>query len=342
MLPSSIKDETDLVSTAVRVLYLQHYCQLVTVVITLYDHFITFHQESTQCRYAGDCTVLVETYGSELNWSYLAIPASGVWGHRAIALGAFTCTLTTQLILQFRIQALYGSRTLSRCLTVVYASGVIGLLTIGGVSVGQMRVTSEPVPGVYQCTCVKFPPYSPAYWCIILFFDTLLFSLAIGVVGITWCRLSSEPAVSSLVAIVLRDNFGYYFVGSRAFATYLTTAIVWIVAETRYVSIPALFSYAVSTIMSSRLILNLCDAYHNPPDDASYSYYFTTRGTSEWDTRRPWETSGTSRRVGAATPPQAQPTPDVGLTSSVDDMELSTVSEHWRARRATNVNGGER
>lgn len=65
--------------------------------------------------------------------------------------------------------------------------------------------------------------------------------------------------------------------GSSAFGMYLTTTIIWITAETRYVSIPSCFSYSVTTILGSRLILNLCDAYHNPSK-------YVSRGTSEWDT----------------------------------------------------------
>ncbi|KAF9449577.1 hypothetical protein P691DRAFT_774567 [Macrolepiota fuliginosa MF-IS2] len=350
MLPVSIPRESDLAPAAIRVFYLQHYCQLAAVTIVLYDHFITFDQEVELiwkkrwskskilylvCRYLGDfllvaetyvylnrhptdtlCVILLCRYDSEF---------TGLWGNRFLAVLAFTSTWTTQLILLLRIQALYGNRTLSKCLNVLYAGGVISLFTIGSMSVILMQVTSEPVPGFHQCTCVKFPSYSFVFFFIILSFDTFLFFLAVGIIVANWRRLSYEAlsfqcAVPSLVSIVLRDNFGYFFMAS---GMYLITTVVWMAAEVRYTSIPTCSSYAVTTIMGCRLILNLCDAYHNPPSGSlTYSYYLTTVA-SEWHSRPPWESPTTS---------------DVGPTTS----RAYVASERQDTGYAANVNGRER
>ncbi|KAF9452213.1 hypothetical protein P691DRAFT_772540 [Macrolepiota fuliginosa MF-IS2] len=361
-----IKEETELV----RVLYLQHCCQLVGFALTFYDHFITFDQEREliwkkrwskskilylMLRYIGSLNILAETYifmsgnpsyslyvlflpGTEfgLNCSCLATPiflcvaASGVPGCFVRCLWHIT------VILQSRIQAFYGSRLLSRCLTAVFVAGVVGLFTLGLLTMDAMEVTSEPVPGLHRCACTKFPSYAFMFWFPILFFDTLLFLLAIGIIVISWRRRSPE-AVSSgrivpvLVAIVLRDNFGYFFL---AFGMYLTTTVVWLTAEPQYFTIPAFLSYSFATIMGCRLILNLCDAYYNPPDQ-SYSYYYT-RGTSEWDSGRPWDASTPPgiRRTDAVTPPQA----DTGLIRSGDNAAPS----EWHTGHMANIDSKDR
>ncbi|KAF9451442.1 hypothetical protein P691DRAFT_787091 [Macrolepiota fuliginosa MF-IS2] len=292
MPPGPTSEEIELVSTTVQVLYLQRYSQFIALTITFYDHFTTLDKESQKQRWSKSKVLYLmvpfplpgpSDHDPGLNWVVFAVLAIGfscVWGTRALTVIGF--------ILQFRIQALYGSRLLERCLTVVFTCGVICLATVGFLAVDGMEVTSEPVPGIYQCTFVKLPSYAFAFWLPILVFDSLLFLLAVGVVIKNWRLLSPDWVYQSLIAIVLRDNFGYFFF---AFAIYLATTVVWLKAETRYFSIPASFSYCVITIMGCRLILNLCDAYHNPDS--------RTRGTSEWNSRLPWEysTSGSIKFV---------------------------------------------
>ncbi|KAJ3561652.1 hypothetical protein NP233_g10064 [Leucocoprinus birnbaumii] len=274
------------VASALNVLYLQHYCQLIALIITFYDHALTFDKEVELiwkkrwsksrvfyllCRYVGNILITWETFG--------------VWSVRSVAYLAVVCTLITQLIMRFRIQALYNNnQSLSRVLFGVMIGEIITLTTIGLVSMQKMEVTSEPLPGIYQCTQVKFPSWSWLFWLPILFFDSLLFGLAIGIVIQSWRQLRREKLSklslgSSLMAILLRDNFGYFFF---AFGIYLLTTIIWTTAETRYFSIPAGFSFSITTVLGSRLILNLCDAYYSPLNESS-------RGTSEWDTRLNWE-----------------------------------------------------
>ncbi|KAF9445191.1 hypothetical protein P691DRAFT_283424 [Macrolepiota fuliginosa MF-IS2] len=297
MTPNLIGEETELVSDVVRVLYLQHYCQLAALVITFYDHIITFDQELEMiwkkrwskskilylmCRYIGDILILGETY-LYLNQQPTDASLVGMWATRILAMIAFICTWTTQLILKFRITALYNSRLLSRCLTAVFVGGIISLIILGLLSLNGMQVISEPIHGIHQCTCTKLPPNAFMLWFPILFFDTLLFSLAIGIVVINWRRkcsqpLSPESGGPSLVAVLLRDNFEYFFL---AFGIYLTTTVVWLSAKPQYFSIPACFSYSIVTVMGCRLILNLCDAYYNPDSHMA-------RGTSEWDSLPPW------------------------------------------------------
>lgn len=222
--------------------------------------------------------------------------------------------------MQFRIQALYNSDLLSKFLFAVFIGEIVGLVTLGFLAMQGMEGIahcflyqmqkwiwmsavsySRTFPGIKQCTCIKFPSYSFMFWVPILFFDTLLFFLAVGIVFKNWRRVPQgslfERGGPSLVTILLRDNIGYFFLwvsvlhlrleplssiqGDSAFGIYLTTTVIWLSAETRYFSIPACFSYSITTVLGCRLVLNLCDAYHNPPS-------YISRGKSEWDTRPDW------------------------------------------------------
>lgn len=134
--------------------------------------------------------------------------------------------------MQSRIEALYNSKLLSRFLLAVFIGEIIGLVTLGFLALHGMEgefnhfrfrlqpqtlcpVTSEPFPGIHQCTCTKFPSYTFMFWVPILFFDTLLFFLALGLIFASWRQRPQEPTPRrcgpSIVNILLRDNFGYFF-----------------------------------------------------------------------------------------------------------------------------------
>lgn len=331
----------EFVSSALRVLYLQHYCQLVAFMITFYDHALTFDKEVELiwnkswskskvfyllCRYVGNLLIIWETF------VYLYQRPSHlfcVWSVRSVAYLAVICTLITQLIMRFRIQALYNNhRLLSKVLFGVLIGEIVSLTTIGLVSMQKMEITSEPLPGIYQCTQVKFPSWSWVFWLPMLFFDTLLFILAIGIVVRSWRQLRRERLGtanfqfgSSLITILLRDNFGYFFF---AFGAYLFTTIIWLTAETRYFSIPAAFSFSITTVLGCRLILNLCDAYHNPLNQSS-------RGNSEWDTRLKWEVNHQHLVASNHSSIKFAPTPETSGHTTARSVGVSVTFEVSRS-----------
>ncbi|KAJ3561653.1 hypothetical protein NP233_g10065 [Leucocoprinus birnbaumii] len=220
-----------------------------------------------KCRYLGDVLILWDTLG--------------VWGVRTIAGLAVCSTCITQLIMQFRIQALYKNKLLTNLLFAIFLGEIVGLAILGLFMVKGLEITAEPLPGIHQCTPIRFPPYSFVFWIPILLIDSLLFALALGVVLRNWRQLRRAELARmgpSLVTILLRDNLG---IRTSAFGTCLLTAIVWMTAQTQYFNLPACLTYSITTVLGCRLILNLCDAYHNPSS-------YMTRGTSEWDTRPKW------------------------------------------------------
>lgn len=163
-------------------------------------------------------------------------------------------------------------------------------------------VTSQPFPGVYHCTFTEVPSYNFMFWVSVMLFDTILFILALGLIYKWWFQPPLEETLRlrcscpTLVVILLRDNLGHCFRSvlsikrplflpgrlahdwwTSAFALYTITVVVCLTTDASYASIPPSFIYAVTTVMGTRLILNLCDAFHNPSTNNQ------SRESCEWD-----------------------------------------------------------
>jgi hypothetical protein len=61
-------------------------------------------------------------------------------------------------------------------------------------------------------------------------------------------------------------QFSLLILVHSAFASYIVTAVTWLVANPRYFTVPGSFTCAFTTIMGCRLILNLCRVYYHAID----------------------------------------------------------------------------
>lgn len=86
-------------------------------------------------------------------------------------------------------------------------------------------------------------------------YESLLCGLAL-FRGFQTFQSSASPFRSGkyLVSILIRDSILYFLI---MFATYLTNLLVWIVAPVNLTEIPVGFSVALSSIMGSRIIINM-------------------------------------------------------------------------------------
>ncbi|KAF7776365.1 hypothetical protein Agabi119p4_4758 [Agaricus bisporus var. burnettii] len=283
---------TNEAASAVHVLSLQNYVQIAGFVFTFYDHVITFDQEIELiwkkrwsksrtlyffCRYFGNILVFWHTYVYMFQRPTDKVSLVGMRTNVAMAA---VSTWISQYILQSRVLALYQSDYVSRFLYVAFCVEVIGLLIFTGLSIPKLKVTSQPFPGVYHCTFTEVPSYNFMFWVSVMLFDTILFILALGLIYKWWFQPPLEETLRlrcscpTLVVILLRDNLGHCF---SAFALYTITVVVCLTTDASYASIPPSFIYAVTTVMGTRLILNLCDAFHNPSTNNQ------SRESCEWD-----------------------------------------------------------
>ncbi|KAF9485397.1 hypothetical protein BDN70DRAFT_871445 [Pholiota conissans] len=241
---------------------LVHYCHLAALVVAVYDHLITFDIEvKPPMKKWSKSTVLYFLA------RYLAFAAkdyalySGTIGLKFVGSGAILIVMITQVIMQLRIKALYG-KAVSIIITSLWSIQVATLVSLSIVSIAGMEVQPITLGNNFVCNCTYLPPYAYLLWVPVIAFETFLFFLSLRIAHRNYLEIGHWGG-TTLIQIVLRDNFIFFFC---AFAAYLITTITWVVLKPVYFTVPGSFACAVTTVMGCRLILNLCHAYHCPPD----------------------------------------------------------------------------
>jgi len=181
--------------------------------------------------------------------------------------GVFTF-ITTELILQMRIYAMYGrSKKILTLLVICFissitaASGVVGAFTLAE------NVTATPFPGssIHFCVVTSIPSFFYATWIPIVTFETLLFSLALFKGYQSW-KSEVPTGWSGQVAlnILIRDSILYFLV---VFATYLTNMFIWIFGGAKLFELALGFVATMPTVMTQRLLLNIRQNYVRESSD---------------------------------------------------------------------------
>lgn len=130
---------------------------------------------------------------------------------------------------------------------------------IMGKALSTMTVTSQVLPGhTTFCVPSRLPSYFYAFWIPLLAFEALMCGMAL-YRGFT--TLDTEGSLfqsgRQLVRMLIRDSVFYFL---AMFTTYLTNLIVWVSARQTLLEIPIGFSVALSSVLASRLVLNVREA----------------------------------------------------------------------------------
>lgn len=245
------------------------YAQLASGTIIMYDHLVTFGDEVELIwksswtlgkilfilnRYYPLIAAIVNTYAIFFprltNTFCLRYFQWQGWT------GLLTC-MFPEIILQMRIYALYS---LNRKVLILIVAGFICASTASAVVMGKAlsqitAIAAHPIPGLVSCVPAGVPKHFFAFWIPILVYESLLCGLAL-FRGFQTFQSSASPFRSGkyLVSILIRDSILYFLI---MFATYLTNLLVWIVAPVNLTEIPVGFSVALSSIMGSRIIINM-------------------------------------------------------------------------------------
>jgi len=168
------------------------------------------------------------------------------------------------MIMQLRVKALYNS-TVSWLISAVWVLEVTAVISLGVASLAAIDVHPVVLNTVKMCNPTYLPRYAVLFWVPVIVFESLLFSLALRIAYKNYLEIGDWRG-ASLLYIILRDNFSFFVL---AFASYIITATTWLTANPRYFTVPGAFSCSLTAIMGCRLIINLCTAYHRPPDPDS-------------------------------------------------------------------------
>ncbi|KAI0765034.1 hypothetical protein C8Q74DRAFT_1205302 [Fomes fomentarius] len=250
------------------------YAELASTMIILFDHLLTLDQEVRLIwgaqwslgkilflinRYYALCVVIFNNYvlfnTNDLTNSvrFLCIH----WFRWQGWTGVITFIIA-EMILQLRLYALYFcDKRILATTTFVCLGAAVGSSYVMGHVLSLITAYAVKLPDTGSTVCVPFglPDNFYAFWIPMLISESVLCGLAL-FRGFKSYRPADNVLQSGrrIIEILVRDSV-YYFV--IMFATYLTNAIIFLTRPGAEVEIPIGFAVALSTVMSSRLCLNV-------------------------------------------------------------------------------------
>jgi len=271
---------------------------LASLTLIVFDHFLTIRSEVVYVWQRPKTFVL---------WLFLAIRYYAILALLVVAVGYFspvisgtTClhwslflplgitmplSIGPSILLSVRVYAMYGrskyiAAGLGTILCAQFAAGLWQYTVKGG------RVAPDPLNNYLFHYCIYLPPaslgsVSSMYVFIDLSFNTLLFGLTLGRTFFVYWRQKNVKDASSLLK-TLAGNGAMYF--GVIFCTNLGWALMILLAPTGLRGVFSQPTAALTTIMMSRITLNLRStgtrriSYLPPPLTGNY-----TRKTTDVD-----------------------------------------------------------
>ncbi|KAL5526776.1 hypothetical protein ACEPAF_8501 [Sanghuangporus sanghuang] len=178
-----------------------------------------------------------------------------------------------ETILQLRLYALYyGNKKVLVLMVSFFISAMASSAIIMGTTLRDVEARAHLIPGTDFCIPIHVSSHFYAFWIPILCFEALLCALAC-IRGYRSYRDREIRRMSDLrrrvrqshqperhlniLEVLLRDGVGYFII---AFATYLTTTLMWIIGPITVLEIPIGFTVAFASVIGNRLLLNLRDS----------------------------------------------------------------------------------
>jgi hypothetical protein len=148
------------------------------------------------------------------------------------------------------------------------SSASIGATTFPPASLTPPFGPLGPVHSI--CTPLNIPHYFFALWLPIIAFEAVLVALAAykGFSHIVqFARYGDWWCPKMLTGVLVRDSILYFVIN---FAVYLGTALVWALLPEPWLELPEGLCVAITATMGARLVLNLREAYEQPPSTSTF------------------------------------------------------------------------
>ncbi|KAI0746692.1 hypothetical protein C8Q80DRAFT_1104999 [Daedaleopsis nitida] len=250
------------------------YAELASTMIILFDHLLTLDQEVRLIWSAqwslGKILFLINRYYALCVVVYLYVNRHSIvmgptltecsclhWFRWQGWTGIITFVIA-ELILQLRLYALYfRSKRVLAVTNIVCLAAAIGSSYVMGHALSLIVAFAIQLPNTGSTVCVPIglPDGFYQFWIPMLISECVLCGLAL-YRGFRSYRPTENLLQSGrrIIETLVRDSVWYFVV---IFATYLTNAIIFLTRGGAEVEIPIGFAVALSTVMSSRLCLNV-------------------------------------------------------------------------------------
>lgn len=259
--------------TAVRDMELSRLAAFVVATAVIYDYIVTFDLEIVLIwgkrwsiikavylwhRYFGILCVIFQVVALTYNgvndgfcnfWIHWE-----TWGYSALI-------FSSELVLILWIWVICNrSRLVLVTLLGLFAAEVTGVIVVLVISFRHTVGSAHLLPNMTYCFARGTVPSFKFLWVPILGFDTILLAIYL-YQGYRTRGLHKRKGFSSMHMIYKHSLLNFLAI----FASYLSCATMWIVAEPGLIQIPASFALALSITNCTRLLLNIRRAYYIGP-----------------------------------------------------------------------------
>jgi len=299
----------------------ERFCQLAATTLVVYDYVITFKYEVQffwQKRWTFGKAIFLWSRYFGLAWMTINAtvfmqehPSSNLcFGFfRYQDVGAMLVLLTTHIILELRLYALYGNskKLLAFFVLLLLAEIGIGVYLFEYPFKGVVA-TNNPYPNVYICADGD-PPGKH----VIAFFPTS--SLAVETILLSLALYKAYQSYSfgygGFIEVLTRDSVRYFLV---IFTIYLATAIIWFVNNLTLNESLTGFWGGIPNIFVNRLLINIRLAYYTKNDHLPGQTPTLSTFRSSAMSRMRWRGQGTTRGLAHT-------------STTMEVMEMQTFSE---------------
>ncbi|KAF8154462.1 hypothetical protein B0H34DRAFT_524170 [Crassisporium funariophilum] len=257
------------------------YCNLAVAVWVVYDHISTLDLEVELVwqrpqwsmvqilflitRYVGDAR---QIFCGVVFVRHIVAGSMKVSVISSAIQGLLTCaTLATmQGLMIFRISSMYHDQPKVHSLLIAgFLTETALLILLQCLSLISGVSTRLDIPeGVKICAKEKYPTWFYTLWIPIFLFELMMFLLSVRV-GLKYYEFemlrSRRRHAKSLVYILLRDSILYPFI---AMSACIIGSVIWIKLPFTTLQMVNAFQGALPSILGSRLLLNLREAYYQP------------------------------------------------------------------------------
>ncbi|OCH90243.1 hypothetical protein OBBRIDRAFT_793484 [Obba rivulosa] len=272
------QDLLDLLYTEVRDIRLSRYAAFVGATIVLYDYLICVDQEVNLVwrkqwsivkgvflwhRYLGICAVVFQA--AVLSLTDVTNEFCSFW-FRWETWGYSTIIFTSELVLLLWIYVVYNkNRYILAITSFLFLLEVVTVVTILATSFKNFHAEAHLIPGIPFCLATHEPTTFELLWIPILAYDSILLVLFL-YKGVQSHILTYHDrlASNSLLDIIYKYSLSNFV---AIFASYLASAVIWLVPNTGLDYIPVAFSLSLSLTNCTRLLLNIRQAYYQGTDD---------------------------------------------------------------------------
>ncbi|OBZ68334.1 hypothetical protein A0H81_11778 [Grifola frondosa] len=182
------------------------------------------------------------------------------WGYCSIL-------FSSEAVLLLWIYVVYNkSRWILAVMGFLYVTEVVAVVMILAFSFIHFDANSHTIPGTTFCVIGSVPSTYRLLWVPILAFDSILLLLFLyrGCGRSLRCGRKRTFTYDNLLDMVYKHSLMNFL---AIFASYLSCAIIWLVATPGLYQIPVAFALALSITNCTRLLINIRRAYYIGVDD---------------------------------------------------------------------------